>query len=192
MTGTQDRRSRRRDDTHRRIYAVAMRLFEEHGYERVSVGQIAAAASVSVPTFYDHFAGKEQIVLQVPTGEELARVLEEQPLEQPLGERIRGATRRWFAMLDAGGRAEALARWRIIAATPSLRLRAAEYERITAGLLVDRLAPAADGTAVPGASVVVGAYLSAVTAALLAWADSDGELDLEKLVDEAFRALQDT
>ena len=40
--------------------------------------------------------------------------------------------------------------------------------------------------------MVVGAYLSAVTAALLAWADSDGELDLEKLVDEAFRALQDT
>ncbi len=169
-----------------------MRLFREQGYERVSVGQIAAAVGVSVPTFYDHFPGKEQIVLQVPTGEELARVLEQQPADLPLAERIRRGTRHWFAMFDASGRAEALARWRIIAATPSLRLRAAEYERITAGLLVARLSPATGDTVVPGASVVVSAYLSAVTAALLAWADSDGRLDLEQLVDEAFRALQDT
>ena len=79
-----------------------------------------------------------------------------------------------------------------MATTPSLRLRAAEYERTTAKLLIDRLAPAQDAAVVPEAQVVVTAYLSAVTAAFLAWADSNGERDLAEIVDEAFRALQQT
>jgi hypothetical protein len=36
---------------------------------------------------------------------------------------------------------------------------------------------------------VVNAYMSAYTAALLAWADCNGEHKLEELVDEAFEAL---
>ena len=189
---TQDRRSRRRDDTHQRIYSTAMRLFEEHGFEQVHVGQIASAAGVSVPTFYDHFPSKEHIVLQVPTGEDLAAVLAQEPADLPLGERIRRGAQHWFALLNAENCAEVLARWRVVATTPSLRLRAAEYERTTAKLLIDRLAPAQDAAVVPEAQVVVTAYLSAVTAAFLAWADSNGERDLAEIVDEAFRALQQT
>ena len=34
------------------------------------------------------------------------------------------------------------------------------------------------------------AHLAAFTSGLLAWADSDGQEDLEKLVDAAFAALQ--
>ena len=48
---SQDPRSRRRAETNRRIYEVAMQLFLERGYEDVSVGEIARRAGVSVPTF---------------------------------------------------------------------------------------------------------------------------------------------
>jgi hypothetical protein len=45
------------------------------------------------------------------------------------------------------------------------------------------------GETLPSA-VVVNAYMSAYTAALLAWADCDGERKLEELMDEAFDALE--
>ena len=79
--GVSDWRSRKRDETRERIYSVAMRLFDEHGFERVSVGQIAAAAGVSVPTFYSHFASKEQVVI-VPISQ---RTIDELVGGQPEG-----------------------------------------------------------------------------------------------------------
>jgi hypothetical protein len=86
-------------------------------------------------------------------------------------------------------RAEMLARWKIIASTPSLRTQAAAFERTTAGLVADAL-PAKEGaTLSPADAVLVDAYLAAYTHSLLAWADSDGQEDLEKLVDAAFDAL---
>jgi hypothetical protein len=44
----------------------------------------------------------------------------------------------------------------------------------------------------PSDAIVVNAYMSAYTAALLAWADCDGAHKLEELVDEAFDALQNS
>ena len=41
MSDTGDWRSRRWDATHKRIYEVALTLFQDHGFEQVSVGQIA-------------------------------------------------------------------------------------------------------------------------------------------------------
>ncbi len=167
-----------------------MRLFQELGYEHVSVSQIAAEAGVSVPTFYAHFAGKEQIVLQLASGEAIAAVLAEQPTDLPLGERIRRAAPRWLARYGPDERADLLARWRIIATTPSLRLRAGEYERTTAARLVESLPPAADPSVVSVDSVVATAHLAAFTVAFLTWAESNGERELEDVVEEAFRALR--
>jgi AcrR family transcriptional regulator len=185
-----DWRSRRWDATHQRIYETAMRLFEEHGFERVNIGQIASGAGVSVPTFYAHYPSKEHVVLQLPTGEALAAVLADQPTDLPVGERIRRAAPNWFAQWEGPERDDLLARWRIIATTPALRLRAAEFERTTAGLIVDVLPGEPGGASHAADSVVVNAYLSALTAGLLAWADSHGERKLEELVDGAFEVLQ--
>src|SRR4051794_25595701 len=62
-------RSRRWEATHQKIYDAAMRLFQDHGFEQVSVAQIAAEAGVSVPTFYAHYPSKEHVVMQLPTAE---------------------------------------------------------------------------------------------------------------------------
>jgi AcrR family transcriptional regulator len=185
-----DWRSRRWDATHQRIYDAAMQLFQEHGFERVNVGQIASAAGVSVPTFYAHYPSKEHVVLQLPTAEMIAAVLAAQPAELPVGEKIRRATPLFFAQWEGAERVSLLARWRIIATTPSLRLRAAEFERTTAGLIADALPGEPGGEVRPADSVVINAYLSALTTGLLAWADSNGEHRMEELVDEAFAVLQ--
>jgi AcrR family transcriptional regulator len=185
-----DWRSRRWEATHQRIYDTALGLFQENGFERVNVGQIASGAGVSVPTFYAHYPSKEHIVMQVPTAAEVQALIATQPADLPLAERLRRAAPLWFASWTPEYREAQLARWKIIASTPVLRTRAAEFERTTAGLVADAL-PAEPGAALkPGEAIVVNAYLAAYTAGLLEWADCNGERKLEELVDEAFDALQ--
>lgn len=48
-----------------KILSCALSLVSEHGYHDVSVEQIAAAAQVSRPTFYRHFAGKAEVAVQL-------------------------------------------------------------------------------------------------------------------------------
>jgi AcrR family transcriptional regulator len=166
-----------------------MRLFAEHGFDRVSVAQIATAAGVSVPTFYAHFPAKEQVVLHVPSAEVVARLLGRQPAHLPLGDRMRAVVRDWFAGFGPEERAEMLARWRIVVGSPALRLRSAEAERSTAALVVDHLRETT-GEAGAADAVVVTAYVSAVNTVLVAWAQAEGRRSLEELTEEAFEALR--
>ena len=190
MTDSQDWRSRRWEATHPRSDDTALALFQEHGFERVSVGQIASGAGVSVPTFYAHYPSKEHVVMALPTAAEVTMLIQDQPPELAVGERIRRGAAGWFASWSPEFREGQLARWEIIATTPVLRTRAAEFERATAGMVADAL-PAGGGPALkPGDAIVVNAYLSAFTGGLLAWADSHGERKLEELVDEAFDVLE--
>jgi AcrR family transcriptional regulator len=190
VSNSQDWRTRRWEDTHQRIYDTALGLFQEHGFDQLSVGQIAAAAGVSVPTFYAHFQSKEHIVMQLPTAHDFAALLAGQPTDLPLAERIRRAMPPWLGTWTPEFREDALARWRIIAATPTLRLRAAEFERTSGGVVADAL-PTPPGAALrPADAIVINAYMSAYTAALLAWADSNGERKIDELVEESFDVLQ--
>jgi len=189
VSESSDWRRARWEATHQKIFEAAMRLFQEHGFERVNVGQIASAAGVSVPTFYAHYPSKEHVVMNVPTAEEMVALLSTQPADLSIAERIRRGAQMWFAHWTPEERAETLARWRVIAATPALRNRAAEFERTTAGIVAAAL-PGEGGPALSAAdAVVINAHLSAYTSGLLVWADSNGEKRLEDVVDEAFRAL---
>jgi AcrR family transcriptional regulator len=185
-----DWRSRRWDATHQRIYDAAMALFSEHGFERVNVGQIAAAGAVSVPTFYAHYPSKEHIVMQLPTTEQMAALLSTQPTELPLRTRLVGIAPIWLAQWGPEEREDMLSRWRIVASTPALRTRAAEFERTTAEMLAAALAMESEDPLRQSDVILVNAYMSAFTSALLAWADGDGERKIEELMDEAFEALE--
>jgi AcrR family transcriptional regulator len=182
-----DWRSRRWEATHQRIYDVALQLFQEHGFEQVNVGQIARGADVSVPTFYAHYPSKDHLVMQLPTAEDVAALLATQPAELPVGERIRRAAPMFFAQWDM--QAELL-RWRVIATTPALRRRAAEFERATAELITDAIPAKPGASPAHSSSVLVNAYLAAFTSGVLAWADSNGQRKIEELVDEAFDELE--
>jgi AcrR family transcriptional regulator len=189
VTETSDWRTRRWEATHRRLFTTALSLFEDFGYEQVSVNQIAKRADVSVPTFYAHYPSKEHLIMGLPTTDQIDALLAGQPPQLPLGDRLRRALPQFLAERSPDERREIFARWRVIAGTPALRTRAAEFERETAGMFL-RSEAASSGT-VPGPAEVVqaGAVLVAYTTALLGWADENGERTLEEVLDEAFRAL---
>lgn len=55
-------RERKKVQTRRHVREVALTLFVEHGYDTVSVEQIAEAADVSRTTFFNYFPGKEAVI----------------------------------------------------------------------------------------------------------------------------------
>ena len=49
-------------DTKEKIREEAIKLFKEHGYNRVTVMQICEAAGITKRTFYYHYKSKEQLI----------------------------------------------------------------------------------------------------------------------------------
>jgi len=74
----------------RAIRAAALRLFDERGYEAVTIEQIAAAADVSRATFFNYFASKEAVVFdQDPEERDNWRALmNSRPADEPLWESL--------------------------------------------------------------------------------------------------------
>src|SRR3954451_5430780 len=56
------RRARKKQQTMEQIAGTARRLFLEHGFDGVTVAQIASAADVSEQTVFNHFRTKEDLV----------------------------------------------------------------------------------------------------------------------------------
>lgn len=192
MTGGRSQRDVRREATRQRIHDTALRLFTEHGYEAVSVGRIATESGVTVPTFYAHFpAGKENVLVGMPSEAELDALIGMTPGDLPVPERLRRAIVPWLAQLDPETVAVVLARWRIVAATPSLRVRVASFERAAADRLSDALqsGPVDPGTAAAH-RVAVAALMSAYTQILLRWAESDGARALPEVAEEVLAELR--
>lgn len=51
----------KQEDTKQRILEKALELFSSHGYDSVSVGEIAKAVGIKAPSLYNHFASKQAI-----------------------------------------------------------------------------------------------------------------------------------
>jgi AcrR family transcriptional regulator len=68
-SGTSPRRRSRRDE----ILEIAVGLFASRGYHGVSMDDIGAAAGVTGPALYHHFAGKEAMLIAalIPVSERL-------------------------------------------------------------------------------------------------------------------------
>ena len=191
MSDSGDWRSRKWATTHQRIYDAAMELFVEDGFDQVSVGQIAQAAAVSVPTFYAHYPSREHLVMQLPTADDVVALLSTQPPDLPLRERIRSTVHSFFDRWDDAFMRTQLVRWQLIVTTPSLRLRAAEFERATAQMLAGAMPVDAGVSAGSRESVLINAYLSALTSGAIAWAESSGARPITEFVDEAFEAIEE-
>ncbi|MBC5800184.1 MAG: TetR/AcrR family transcriptional regulator [Candidatus Eremiobacteraeota bacterium] len=63
MTAT--RRQLQYDDTHRRLFDVAVRLMSKSGYHATTVQDIAKAAGVAKGTFFLHFSTKDAVVIEL-------------------------------------------------------------------------------------------------------------------------------
>ena len=64
------KKSRRLSSTERRarIFEAAVQAFAREGYAGVSMNQIAAAAGITKPVLYDHYASKQELYVAVLEG----------------------------------------------------------------------------------------------------------------------------
>lgn len=147
-------RERNRQAAMEHIQDAAFTLFDQHGYEHVTIGQIAQAAEVSESTFYRLFSTKEGLFTATPW-EPGSPVLEETELaEDRLPELIRDAVGGNEFRGLAWALTEPAARTAVLAALDSL-----------ASQLIDRLVSAGAPRARAATSVrglVLGVYLTAL------------------------------
>lgn len=68
------RRERKKAATRQALADAALRLFLAHGYDQVSVKDVAEAADVSTTTLFKHFSGKEALVFDEDADREAALV----------------------------------------------------------------------------------------------------------------------
>lgn len=55
-----------RDDTKSKIIEAAKTLFAEQGYQQTTIAEIAKNVGLSEGTIYEHFRGKEDLLLTIP------------------------------------------------------------------------------------------------------------------------------
>ncbi|MEU0572614.1 helix-turn-helix domain-containing protein [Nonomuraea sp. NPDC005983] len=113
-------RELKKEQTRQRICEVALRLFDERGYEAVTVNEIAEAAGVAKVTLFNYFPTKECLVLS-GIEEDYARIV----TERPPGQSPLDAFRAHYRAMAADDPAEAdvgalLVRVRVITASPEL------------------------------------------------------------------------
>ncbi|WP_037355230.1 TetR/AcrR family transcriptional regulator [Amycolatopsis orientalis] len=90
------RRERRKLETRRRLDEVALRLFLKHGYDRVTVAQIAEEADISVATLFAHVPdGKEALIFD--DGSERRAGIVAAVRDRAPGEPVLAALHRFFA-----------------------------------------------------------------------------------------------
>src|SRR6218665_3240094 len=129
------------DGVRRAVFAEAIPLVLERGFDNVTVDDIADRAGVSRRTIFRHFPTKADIVLNWMTseGEGLCCSLTRQPVNQPLFDRLR------MALDDFVAEYRADHDWhlqiaRLGASTPALRARSHERFEIWEAMLCRQIA----------------------------------------------------
>jgi AcrR family transcriptional regulator len=126
-------RARKKARTRDAIADAAISLFLAHGFDRVSVTEIAAAAEVSKPTLFRYFPTKEDLVLHrfADHNGEAARVVRDrQPGVSPvtaLHRHFRAGLDRYEPVTGLNDHPEVVAFHRLVFSTPSLAGRLTQY-----------------------------------------------------------------
>ncbi|MFC4007773.1 TetR/AcrR family transcriptional regulator [Nonomuraea purpurea] len=113
-------REQKKERTRQRISEVALRLFDERGYEAVTVNEIAEAAGVAKVTLFNYFPTKDCLVLDAVKDDTAAVVAGREEGQTPLDAlraHFRGMSRQDDGEMDVEGM---LTRVRVISASPAL------------------------------------------------------------------------
>lgn len=169
---------------------VALRLFEERGYDVTPVDDIASAAGISPRTFYRYFGTKEEVLFGdlPPTSVDLPALLQDHltrlgpwdALHQTLrhvAENIRTERERWSRLL------------RVVNTSDALRAGHLEQQMNLAQALIPTLVPAVEGPAGWSelrARVLVHTALTCFDTAFSHWAEHEGDVDMLDALDIAF------
>ncbi|BDZ65600.1 TetR family transcriptional regulator [Agromyces mangrovi Wang et al. 2018] len=181
-----------RDAVRARISEVAVDLFDEHGFEHVTVEQIAAAAGISARSFHRYFPAKEDAVIAEPVG--WGEFVRDRFAERPAGEPVWNGLRvAYESLLATPGRDDVRGKraMRVLGTTPALRARNLEKHLAWARLLTPLVAERIGGSeAVLRAEAIVQASLSCFDIALTTWAHATSSVDAATLLRTAFSALE--
>lgn len=184
-------RERKRFMTMRRVQNAALDLFDEHGYTRVTIEQIADSADVSTSSVYRHFGTKEGVLLWNPHHEQALQQLDPEDDREPL----LAAFRRLTAAVFADG--DEAANWQ------RRRVRYLLGESAVSAALVDRMGVVGQQVAELLASrtgrdageleiqVTVGAVVGGLLGALRAWHAGGYAEPLLEVIDGALATLHE-
>ena len=157
-------RERKKQRTREQIAEAARELFTEHGFDRVTVAQVARAAEVSEQTVFNYFATKEDLVYwRLGTFEdELLATIRDRGAD----ESVLAAFRRFLLAQggllgrhDADARAQLTAFTRMIVSSPALQAREAQ---ILEGYTASLAALIAEETAAPPGDIRPAAVANAL------------------------------
>jgi AcrR family transcriptional regulator len=183
-------KTRKRQVVRDALSAAALELFLTHGFEAVTVGEIAQAAGVSRRTYFRYYKSKEDVMVEHldRDGERLLTELAARPLDEPPLLAIRNAL---IPAIEHGLEEPDLVRdaIRLLRETSALRRALMErrnrFEERTAALMVQRL-----GTTGEDNTPMLLAFLTRALndTAFNAWYDHETE-DIAGLVDDLIGRL---
>ena len=172
-----------------RLQQAALELYEKHGFDQVTIAEIAARAEVTERTFYRHFADKREVLFD---GERVLRekltdgVAQAPPDLAPLPALL-WSFRSTLPFLE-GNRHMSEPLRRIIAANPGLR----ERQQAKTVMLTEALATALRERGVPAstASLAARVGMAAFAQAASVWF-ANPEQDVSRLLGETFAELRE-
>ncbi|MFI5913876.1 TetR/AcrR family transcriptional regulator [Dactylosporangium sp. NPDC051541] len=160
-------RERKKAQTRSALWNVAIELFVEHGFDNVSVAQIAAAAEVSKMTFFNYYPSKEDLVVG-PMSEHVGEPAEVVRTRAPGESPVDALHRHFLTALanrdpNAGlcDKPNVLAVLRLVFTTPSLTQRALTLFNGQTDQLAAELGP--DFRHRAAAAMIIGARHALVT-----------------------------
>jgi AcrR family transcriptional regulator len=175
-----------RTSTRERLQTAALELFEERGFDRVTVEEIAAAAGVSHMTFFRHFGSKDRVLLDDPFDPMIAVAVAATDPGLPAIERIARGMMTVLPHIDPAEDGAVRRRLRIAIGSPMLEAGIAANTRATQEAIVATGASPSDRTAL---RIAAAGCLAGVTVALLEWAGDDSEATLADAVGGALRIM---
>ncbi|MEU7488238.1 TetR family transcriptional regulator [Streptomyces sp. NPDC042319] len=163
----------RRQATRMMIAEAAAELFSDRGYEATTVEHIAAAAGISLRTFYRYCPAKEDALTPVFTASVSGLVdqLAVRPAEEPLVEAVGAAFAEGAALRRLADAERARRLLRVMGSVPALRTRWLAAGRDLQDRLAPVLAPRTDGD--PDSMetrLLAAALIDALTVAMEFWA----------------------
>lgn len=180
-------RERKKLSTRQQLARAALRLAVERGPANVRREDIAAAADVSLRTFSNHFAGKEEAIVSL-AAERAAGViagLRARPAGEDLGEALTAAVVAQYAGPPPDR--EWIEQIRVIVSAPQLRgaylAALIEIEGRLAEAIAERLGAGPRPELRP--RVLAAAVCAAERAAIGFWLDSDARVPLPELLSRA-------
>ena len=181
---------RRRVRDMREVQRHAVRLFEEQGFDRVTVEQVAQSAGVSPVSVYRWFGAKEGLVLWDDYDPDLfAAIADRLEGNAPLPA-VRDAVIAELGRVYDADRDLVLARTKLIYANATLLGAALRDARAMRTALARLFAEAGRGGDGASRRALAEVAVSLLITAIDAWQDDDGEVDLAEHVFAAFEAVR--